>query len=192
MKRLSKIIFLIAAGFTLGVGFKEIKAEVQAKRQAEGEKIAYATQPVLYNKPFVVITYAQENEDFVEQSLLSVVSQNYTDFRVIYIDDGLDKDSSFIEKYDQEGRVTFVKNRSPLGSAESLYRAVHKCDSEEIVVLLRSDEMFAHNDVLNNLNRYFADPSVWIASGEEVQLNSFDKGAAGKSYQVFYAGLFRI
>lgn len=191
MKRILFILFLIGIGFALGVSYREIRAEIQAKRQTQRKQVAYATEPVIHNKHFVVITYAQGNQAGVEQSLLSALHQNYSDFRVIYIEDGLSMDSSFVEKYDREGKVTHVRNERPIGSIESLYRAVHSCKSDEVVVLLRSEELFAHNEVLNYLNRYFADPAVWMASGEEVRLNSFEKVAAGESYQIFYAGLFK-
>jgi len=191
MKRFFFILFLIGIGFALGVSYREIRAEIQTKRHLQRKQTAYATEPVIHNKSFVVITYAPDSKGAHQQSLLSTLSQNYPDFRVIYIDDGLNPDSSFVEKYDQEGKVTYIRNKESIGSIESLYRAVHSCKSDEIVVLLRNEEMFAHNDVLNRLNRYFADSAVWMASGEEMRLNSFEKIAAGKSYQVFYAGLFK-
>lgn len=191
MKRVFFILFLIGIGFALGVSYREIRAEVQAKRHMQRKQTAYATEPVIHNKSFVVITYAQDREGVHQQSLLSALCQNYSDFRVIYINDGLNMDPSLVEKYDAEGKVTYIKNEKPLGSIESLYRAVHSCKSDEIVVLLRNEEMLAHNDVLDLLNSYFADSAVWMASGEEMRLNSFEKIAAGESYQIFYAGLFK-
>ena len=191
MKRLFFILVLIGIGFAIGVSYREIRAEIRAKRQLQRKQTAYATEPVIHNKSFVVITYAQDMEDFVPQSLLSTLNQNYSDFRIIYIDDGLNMDLSFVEKYDQEEKVTYVRNVNPIGSIEGLYRAIHSCKSDEIVVLLRNEEMFAHSDVLSDLNRYFADSSMWMASGEEMRCNSFEKVDAGESYQVFYAGLFK-
>ncbi len=191
MKRLLFILFLIGIGFALGVSYREIREEIQEKKHMQRKQTAYATEPVIHNKSFVVITYALGSKGVAEQSLLSTLSQNYPNFRVIYIDDGLNIGSSFVEKYDQGGKVSYIRNKKPIGSIESLYRAVHSCKSNEIVVLLRNEEMLAHNDVLNHLNRYFADSAVWIASGEEMRLNSFEKIAAGESYQIFYAGLFK-
>ena len=191
MKRLFFILFLLGIGFALGVSCREIRAEIQTKRQNQKQQVAYATEPVMQNKPFVVITYAQENEDVGEQSLLSILSQDYSNFRVIYIDDGSCIDSAFIEKCNQEKKVTYIRNPNPIGSVESLYRAVHSCQSDEIVVVLRNQGILAHNDVLAHLNRYFADSAVWMGSGEEIRLNAFEKIAAGESYQIFYAGLFQ-
>lgn len=191
MKRFFSAVFFLSIGCVLGLGYRAISAEIKAKKETQNKQISYATQPVIENKPFVVITYAKENEELLLQNLLSSLSQDYSNFRVVFIDDGLDKDPSFIKNYDLDGKITYIKNEEPLGSVESLYRAVHGCKSDEIVVLLRNGEVFTHNHVLDLMNRHFADPALWALSGAEVRHHSFEKVAAGDCYQAFYAGLFK-
>ncbi|MCB1109841.1 MAG: hypothetical protein KDK64_02580 [Chlamydiia bacterium] len=185
MKKLLYVLLLIGIGFGLGAGYREIQAEMRAKRQHKGKKTAYATHPVIQNKSFVVITYAQEAGGRASQSLLSALGQDYSEFRVIYINDGTGEELPF-----SDDRITFVQHEPSLGSVESLYRAIQSCRSDEVVVLIRSEELLAHPDVLSHLNRYFADPDVWVVSGEEMHLNSYQKLSSGRHYQAFYAGLF--
>ncbi|MCB1107753.1 MAG: glycosyltransferase, partial [Chlamydiia bacterium] len=191
MRRFFYVLVILGIGFALGAGYREIRAEIVAKRHLKKTRTAYATQPVMENRSFVIVTYAENNEDLIEQNILSSLSQNYSDFRIVFIDDGLDKDMSFLEKFDPAGRVTYVKNEEAKGSIESLYRVIQECRSDEVVVLLRGEEIFTHHYVLAHLNRYFADRDVWVASGEVVDGQSFEKGGLGENYQVFYAGLFK-
>ena len=196
MKRFFLILFLIAMGFILGFGYREIKAEVQSKREAKARHTAYATQPVMEKKGFVVIISAKDDASYCEQNILSVLSQDYENYRVIYIDNGsadstAKKVHTFLQNHDFDGRVEFVRSEPEASEGENLYRAVHSCQNHEIVVRLRGDDFFAQNRVLEKLNHYFADPDVWMVASDEILYSTYDKVRSPCYYQAFYSGLFK-
>lgn len=174
MRRLLLVIFLLGVGFAIGVSYREIRAEVDSKRHSHKRKTAYATQPVLQDKAFAVIIYGEGRE-----CLLSALNQDYSNFRVICIG-GVEEDF--------KGKVNYTGAEE---SVEGLYRAIHGCRSDEIVILLRGEERLAHTDILKNLNRYFADTDVWMATGQEIRLNSYEKKSSVDYFHAFYAGLFQ-
>ena len=188
MKRILYILFLIGVGFALGVGYREIRAELISRWQVHHTQTTYGTQPIIRNKPFVVVTSNLGAEDIAEQNLLSILNQDYSDFRVIYIDDSFEEPPSFIERFSKDKNIHYIKGGKSL---ENFYKAIHECNSDEVVIFLKEGEVLAHRDVLSHLNRYFADTNVWMISGEELDQSSFNKMNAGRSYQAFYAGLFK-
>ena len=109
VKRFLYILMLLATGFALGIGYREVKAEINAKRETKRRHISYATQPIMENKSFVVIILAKNDALFCEQNLLSVLSQEYENFRVIYIENGSTDETakkaySFLQNHDIDGK----------------------------------------------------------------------------------------
>ncbi|MDN3508938.1 MAG: glycosyltransferase family 2 protein [Candidatus Neptunochlamydia sp.] len=196
MKRFFLVFLLFATGFILGFGCREIQAEIEAKREAKARHTTYATQPVMEKKRFVVIISATDNASYCEQNILSVLSQDYKNYRVIYIDNGstasaAKKARTFLQNHDVGGRVDFVDSEPGSSEGENLYRAVHSCQNHEIVVLLRGDEFLAQNTVLGKLNRYFADSSVWMLGSDELLYSTYNRVRSSCYYQAFYSGLFK-
>lgn len=196
MKRFFFIFFLFAIGFILGFGYREVKAEIDAKKEAKKRHTSYATQPVIEKKDFTVIISAKDNTSYCEQNLLSVLNQEYENYRVIYLESGSSREAAikahtFIQNHDVDGKINFIKCGEGVSEGESLYRAIHSCQNHEIIVLLRGDEFFAQNSVLERLNRFFADSDVWMTASEELLYPTYNKVSGNAYYQSFYAGLFK-
>jgi hypothetical protein len=45
-----------------------------------------------------------------------------------------------------------IRNPVRVGALENLYRCIHTCDDQEIVILLDGDDWLAHPRVLQTLN----------------------------------------
>lgn len=187
MRRFLSILVFIALGFLLGFGFREVQGEVQAKREAKKRQLSYSTEPVLEEKPFVVLMF--EEDKGVEERLLSVLNQEYEPFRVIYIGGGRKNGKTFLQNYDLDGKVTYVEKKEEATESELFYRAIHACRNQEVMVILREGETFAHSQVLISLNKHFADPKVWMTTCQEVKTPTFEKRWNDGSYQAFYVGL---
>lgn len=187
MRRFLSILLLIAIGFLLGFGFREVKGEIEAKREAKKRQYSFSTQPVLEEKPFVVLMF--EDGTCIEESLLSVLNQEYAPYRVIYIGEGQKRGKTFLQNYDHDGRVTYVVKTKDKTESELLYRAIHSCQNNEIVVLLRGGEFFAHTQVLSTLNKHFADPDVWMTMSQELFYPTYENRWSEGYHQSFYVGL---
>lgn len=209
------LAILLLLGFGFGGAFyagKEAK-----KREIAGTKPSLAPvsafQPTLYplqNRSFVVIVIGCNNGASVEKTLQSIFSQNYENYRVIYIDDASDDGSFELSRermYDsnQMMRVTLAKNEHRLGMLANLFRAVQSCQDTEIAVVLGGEDWLAHEWVLARLNQYYANSELWMTYGQYREYPQYSLGfskpmAAGNLRQEpfsashlksFYAGLFK-
>lgn len=187
MRRFFGIFFLIAIGFIIGFGFREVRGEIQARREARKKQYSFSTHPVLKEKPFVVLMF--EGDSLIEESLLSVLSQEYGSYRALYLSKGGHQGKMFLQSHDPEGKVIYIERKKGQTESELLYRALHTCTSDEIVVLLRKGEVFAHHEVLTNFNKHFADPNVWALTSEKILYPTYEKRWSDGTCQAFYAGL---
>ncbi|MCX5921944.1 MAG: glycosyltransferase family 2 protein [Candidatus Dependentiae bacterium] len=125
----------------------------------------------------VVITASYNNKDWYQANLDSIFAQNYTNYRVIYIDDcSPDGTGDLVEQYikenGQEHRVTLVKNKKHCGAMANHYNAITTCDDRDIIVIVDGDDCVARQGVFNYLNNVYADNSIWLTYGQFVEFPS--------------------
>ncbi|MFA5306196.1 MAG: glycosyltransferase family 2 protein [Candidatus Babeliales bacterium] len=172
-------------------------------------------QPAV-NKHFVVVIASYNNQNWYKKNLNSVFNQTYKNYHVIYIDDcSSDKTGALVEQYvkeqHQELHVTLIKNKERRGAMANYYEAIHSCGAASIIVQLDGDDWFAHDHVLDLLNRVYNDPNVWLTYGQFKRYPSGEKGYCQeipskiietnefRSYKwvtsalrTFYVGLFKL
>jgi len=178
------------------------------------QNVIKMSHPEIEDKAFVIVIASYKNEDFCLKNLRSVFDQTYRNYRVIYIDD-CSPDGTYnaakeiIEKYRMNGRVQITRNQVNVGAMANLYNAIHSCRNDEIVVLLDGDDWFANENVLSQLNKYYANPKVWLTYGQYLEYPSYQMGMSepmsmstlkfqkarvkpwvSSHLRTFYAGLF--
>lgn len=170
---------------------------------------------VFEDKSMVVIIPSYNNEKWVTKNLNSVVEQAYSNYRVIYIDDcSSDRTPEivrdFISKSEYGNKITYVRNKTRQGALGNLYRAIHSCRDNEVIVTLDGDDFFAHQFVLDKLNKCYANPNVWLTYGQYLDYPNFTNGMCdvinktalekrgfrkhewvSSHLRTFYAGLFK-
>jgi glycosyltransferase involved in cell wall biosynthesis len=134
-------------------------------------------------KPMVILIPSYNNRHWYEQNLASVCAQQYDNFRAIYVDDGSsDQTGPLVDQFlaDQAvgHRIQLIRNPVRMGALENLYRHIHTCADQEIVMLLDGDDWLAHPRVLQTLNAVYADPHCWMTYG---QYTSWPSPAPGYS-----------
>ncbi len=122
-------------------------------------------------KPIVVLIPSYNNKEWFEYNVGSALAQNYSNFRIIYIDDAsTDGTGALVEEYirewDTEHRVSLIRNTERYGALCNTYRGVWLCQPNEIVAILDGDDWFAHVNVLAKLNEVYSDPDVWTTYGQ--------------------------
>lgn len=168
-------------------------------------------------KPFVIVIPSYNNEKYCQQNILSVLGQEYQNFRVIYLDDAstdrtFERVEAIVKDSPLKGRVTLVHREKNVGSVKNLYDAIHSCKDEEIVVRVDGDDFLAHPFVLKYLNKVYADRNVWMTYGNYLDYPSYEqnpklceefppsviRSGSFRKYkwvsthlQTFYAGLFK-
>jgi glycosyltransferase involved in cell wall biosynthesis len=166
-------------------------------------------------KPIVVIIPSYNNKEWYKRNLDSVFTQNYQNFRIIYLDDASpDATGSLVEAYIQEkgqgSRVKLIKNAQRIGALGNTHKGAWLCKPHEIIAILDGDDWFPHENVLQKLNSVYADPDVWVTYGqfvyypcstpgwaalvsdEVIARNGFrDEAWTTTALRTFYAGLFQ-
>jgi len=138
-------------------------------------------------KPMVVIVPSYNNWFWHTRNLNSICTQNYSNYRVIYINDASSDEtaklvSEYIAKNKLEERITFIDNKERKGCPlANIYYALSLCKPEEIAVVVDGDDWFPHENVLAHLNRVYQDPDVWMTYG---QFAIFPYDTIGWAHQV--------
>ena len=100
----------------------------------------------------------------------SMSLQNYTNFKIIYVDNNSDDNSTekmyaYLNKNfaNLRGKVTFIKNRKEIGDLMVFDSGVKEnCEEKDIVIDLTSDGSLVGKQTLNIINAVFEDnPSIW-------------------------------
>ena len=122
-------------------------------------------------KPFVVVIPSYKNKNWYKRNLNSVLNQEYTNFRIIFIDDCSpdhtgDMAVEHVKQLGKEDKITIILNQERIGALANIYKGVHMCQPNEIVVSLDGDDWLAHPFVLNHLNAIYQDPNVWLTYGQ--------------------------
>ncbi|MBI5272792.1 MAG: glycosyltransferase [Chlamydiia bacterium] len=220
MKRFLFFLILLAAGFSAGFSAARwnvpelLATRLAFKERGEGSSAFTPTQYPITNLPFTILIVGRNNGAFVEKTLRSVFTQNYDPFRILYIDDASD-DGSFdlvqdlVHSSVRMAQTQMVRNERSLGFLANLAGAVQGMNDDEIVVVLRGEDWFSHEWVLQKLNQYYANPDLWLTYGQYREYPSFQMGLSrpysaqaiekgirelpftASHLQTFYAGLFK-
>ena len=124
-------------------------------------------------KRIAVVIPSYNNRQWYKHNLFSLCTQDYDNYRAIYIDDcSSDKTGELVEKFITDNnlgdRIRLIRNPVRVGAMQNLYNAIHSCDDHEIIVVLDGDDWFAHNGVLKKIVKMYSDPNCWMTYGQYI------------------------
>jgi len=186
-------------------------------KKKESEEKTESHLAVYSEKQFAIVIASYNNERYCLKNIHSVLEQTYPNYRVIYIDDHstdttYEKVKNLIDSSGKIEHFTLIENEERLGALANIYKAVHLCKDDEIVVILDGDDFLAHEGVLAYLNEVYQDPDVWVTYGNYLDYPCYSSKASfckkipkkvkeTKSYRkfewvtshlkTFYASLFK-
>jgi len=119
-----------------------------------------------------VLTTTYNCEKFVERSLLSIMSQKFTDF-TCYITDDMSTDNTveIIKKtISGDNRFILIENKEKfyqVGNYDQVirWRAI---DGDQICVEVDGDDWLPNSNVLTNILKVYEDGNTWMTSGSFV------------------------
>lgn len=137
-------------------------------------------------KKIAVVIPSYNNRQWYKQNLFSLCTQDYDNFRAIYVDDcSTDKTGELVEKWiadnNFDDRIHLVRNPIRVGAMQNLYDIIHSCDDNEIVIILDGDDWFAHDRVLKKISTVYSDQNCWMTYG---QYMSWPDNVLGYSKQI--------
>jgi glycosyltransferase involved in cell wall biosynthesis len=182
MKKLALFLFLSLLAFT---GSFMAAQMLEMKKEASHEVLKSLSflpaSYVLKNRPFAIVVVGYNNGATVEKTLTSVFSQNYENYRLIYIDDASDNGSydlarDLVYESGHLAQTTLIRNEQRFGNLASIFKAVQICQDDEIVVVLQGEDWLAHEWVLQRLNAYYADPDLWLGLCQTIDFPTYQVG----------------
>jgi glycosyltransferase involved in cell wall biosynthesis len=100
-----------------------------------------------------IITVAFNSERYIEETILSVLSQSYSDIEYIIVDgNSTDNTHKILERYRKKISKIIIEND------RSMYDAINKgirASKGDVVAILNSDDVFASNNVIEQLVDFF-------------------------------------
>lgn len=169
MKNLKSFIFFIILFNLFGKTFSFTKTfDAKFKILNNIKKIPSET---LVEKSIVAVIPSFNNKNWLERNLGSIFSQEYKNYKIIYIDDcSIDGTADFVEKFvkenKQEHRFTLIRNDRRKGALENLWRGIHMCQDMDIVATVDGDDWLADKDVFKVLNEVYSDINIWMTYGQ--------------------------
>lgn len=122
-------------------------------------------------RPIVVVVCSYNNEQWSKNTLDSIFTQEYSNFRLIIVDDCSSDDNplviqQYIDDHNLADRVTFIRNERRHRKLFNLYRVLYECDDDEIVFMVDGDDSLAHPHVFEHINRVYNDENIWFTYGQ--------------------------
>ena len=119
-----------------------------------------------------LITVSYNSQDTIEETIQSVLSQKNIDLEYIIIDGASGDDTlDIISKYKEKIDI-FLSEKD-----KGIYDAMNKgiaLASGDIIGILNSDDVFAHDHILEKAANLFNDPSIDGIYGDLVYVDRFD------------------
>ncbi|MBM3201447.1 MAG: glycosyltransferase family 2 protein [Chlamydiae bacterium] len=195
--------------------FQTFQKKKKSKDLSLQAKLYSAKYPVKEEKPIVVLITSYNNEKVCEKNLSSIFSQNYQNYRVIYVDD-CSSDKTYdtvmkcIKEKGQTDRCTLIRNPQKSIKMANVYKACTSCKDEEIIITVDGDDWLIHENVFSIVNQYYHNPDVWMTHGSAI-IHPGYRDICGRAYEedviqnnkvrevpfqmsmlrTFYAGLFK-
>ena len=121
--------------------------------------------PNIYWPKISIVTPSYNQGKFIEQTILSVISQNYPNLEYIIIDGGsTDETVDIIKKYEQH--ITYWVSEKDNGQSHAINKGIEKCTGE-IFNWLNSDDWYEPNALFIVASAFMSKKSIQFVSGYE-------------------------
>ncbi len=130
-------------------------------------------------KPMVVVIPSYNNKNWIYENLTSVFTQDYSNYRIIYIDDAsIDGTAEEAEclAADKSVKFTLIRNSFRKGGLANIYEAIIGCADEEIILILDGDDWFSSSWVLKMVNKIYSTQDVWLTHGTMIEYPGYTLG----------------
>ncbi len=117
----------------------------------------------------IVLTTTYNCENFVEKSLLSIISQRFKEFKC-YITDDMSTDGTVdvIKKTILgDDRFILIENKEKMYQPGNYDQVICGLDisDDEICVEIDGDDWLPNSNVLSFINKIYKDENIWMTSG---------------------------
>lgn len=131
-----------------------------------------------FEKRFTFVLFAS-NEKVFMQTLSSVLSQNYDNFKLfVFLKRSMDQKPfvTLCNRYNKEHLVQFFPIKKSENFISNYKKAIETCQDNEIIVQMSGDDWLSHPNVLSTLNQiYSSSDEIWLTYPESLEYPSYKK-----------------
>ena len=170
-------LFFLGSSLSAEIAEKEIVVVIPSYNNEEWYERNLST--VLGQKygKFRIVYVNDCSTDRTAECVAKFVEMHSPDsFRIFSFDDHFSKSvPEIVDAFKQEIQrekvfFTLVNNTSRCGGPlENLYRVIHSCDDDEIIVTVDGDDWLPHDEVLKKINEAYASGEIWMTHGNLVE-----------------------
>lgn len=132
---------------------------------------------------FVIVIPSYNNSKWAIRNLTSAVNQklrsngkSYPNFKIVYVNDNsrdntLNQVKSYIKRQNLNNLVKIINNSVRVGALANIYKVVHNCKDDDVIIILDGDDWLAHNYVLDYLDKVYQDKNIWLTYGQFISSN---------------------
>lgn len=134
------------------------------------------------NEQSLIISVCAYNASpWVEQNLDSIFCQEYSNFKVIYVDDASTDDTSlkvqaYINTHHLEDKLTLITNATRQRKMKNMYTVFHQCPDNAIIVQVDADDWLDDATAFAQVNNAHNEEHVWLTYGQFKIYPSGQKG----------------
>jgi len=138
----------------------------------------------LTEKMFVVVLYSPCDFKGCEQSLTSILRQEYDKYRIVILHEGMkeeerDKIKHLAAKQNKAHLLTIISPKDALVNIHTFREVIEECKDDEIIVQLECSDWLAHEHVLEKLNQvYSSNSEIWLTYAQYMEYPSYKKGTS--------------
>lgn len=121
-----------------------------------------------------IVTPSYNQGEFLEDTILSVKNQSYSNVEHLVIDGGSDDNTqNILEKYENKYNLTWISEPDD-GQSDAINKGFQRA-SGDIIAWINSDDVYFDVNTFNRVARYFANYSEDIIYGDLVHINKNSK-----------------
>ncbi len=125
----------------------------------------------LQELPLLISVCAYNAGPWIEKNLDSILSQQYNNFHIIYVDDASEDDTAlkvqqYIDTHGLQDRITLIINKARQRKMYNIYNVFHNCPDNAIIVQVDGDDWLAHDQVFSHINRIYQENNIWLTYGQ--------------------------
>ena len=108
---------------------------------------------------FSILMPAYNGADFIAQTLNSILSQGFTDYEIVIIDDHSSDGTSDVVNSFKDGRIRFYKNSANLGYPANLRECSRRADGD-IIYLMGQDDILGKDALADTFRAFNLSPDI--------------------------------
>jgi glycosyltransferase involved in cell wall biosynthesis len=134
---------------------------------------------------FVFIITAHNEQSTCKKTLNSIFDQTYTNYKIIYIDDGSTDNTKqivldFVKNNNKETQVQLLSFPEKKGSIERLFEATHTLEDDDIVIFFEGNCYLPSNNILEKIKHEYNTNNTWVVYGQHLNVTTNKKGRCKK------------